>query len=95
MRTLADSTLMSMRKTDLIECLRCAEHNQAVAEETLAQHIENVKDWVPVVLCRDCKYSDYNNKNEMYCYHCFGLEYIEPDYFCSYGEREEQTHGES
>ena len=35
---------------------------------------------------------EYNNENEMYCYHCFGLEYIEPDYFCSYGEREEQMH---
>jgi hypothetical protein len=54
MRTWADSTLMSMKKSDLIECLRCAEHNQAVAEEQLAQHIENVKDWVPVVRCKDC-----------------------------------------
>lgn len=56
MRAWADSTLMSMKKSDLIECLRCAEHNQAVAEEQLAQHIENVKDWVPVVRCKDCRW---------------------------------------
>ena len=85
MRTWADSTLMSMKKSDLIECLRCAEHNQAVAEEQLAQHIENVKDWVPVVRCKDC--SNYIGGT---CTRC-GLDYaviVDADDFCSRGVTE-------
>lgn len=35
--TLSDSTLKSMTKAELIEQLRCAEHNYAVAQETIAQ----------------------------------------------------------
>lgn len=86
MRTWADSTLMSMKKSDLIERLRCAEHNQAVAEERLAQHIENVKEWAPVVRCKDCIYRIDGR--------CFSrtsflnAPAVEPDNFCSWGATE-------
>ena len=91
MRTWADSTLMSMKKSDLIECLRCAEHNPAVAEEQLAQHIENVKDWVPVVRCKDCKYGDYDSKPDgaMVCLRTNDGFWRKETDFCSYGERRE------
>lgn len=49
MKIRTDNALMRMTKRELIEELRCAEHNQTAAEELLAQHIENVKDWAPVV----------------------------------------------
>lgn len=103
MRTWADSTLMSMKKADLIECLRCAEHNQAVAEEQLAQHIENVKDWTPVVRCKDCVHAEpYDRMDGLtgcYCGHpengmTYGERwdrYFKPvkkaDDYCSYGKR--------
>ena len=98
MRTWADSTLMSMKKSDLIECLRCAEHNQAVAEKQLAQHIENVKDWVPVVRCKDCKYStlpsaftqQYGKPGTLTCHNKYApcnRRNVSVNDFCSYGER--------
>lgn len=86
MRAWADSTLMSMKKSDLIERLRCAEHDKAVAEGQLAQHIENVKEWVPVVRCKDCIYRIDGR--------CFSrtpflnAPAVEPDNFCSWGATE-------
>ena len=92
MRAWADSTLMSMKKSDLIECLRCAEHNQAVAEEQLAQHIENVKDWVPVVRCKDCRWRGREECAMFYRCECGEQHTWETDNdFCSYGERKEQV----
>ena len=44
MKKYSDSTLMRMTKAELIEQLRCAEHNQEVAEEALVQQAENLKD---------------------------------------------------
>lgn len=35
--TLSDATLKSMTKAELIEQLRCAEHNYAVTQETIEQ----------------------------------------------------------
>lgn len=43
----SDSTLQRMTKNDLIEQLRCAEHNQRAAEAMLNQQAENLKDWRP------------------------------------------------
>lgn len=91
MRTWADSTLMSMKKSDLIECLRCAEHNQAVAEERLAQHIENVKEWVPVVRCKDCRYLGRELDKGLYSCDDYNLPYCELDSYCSHGRRKEET----
>lgn len=59
-KPLSDSTLMGMTKKQIIEQLRIAEHNFFAAEETLAQQIENVKNWVPVVRCSACKYHQEN-----------------------------------
>lgn len=59
MKKYSDSTLMKMTKAELIEQLRCAEHNREVAEEALAQQAENLKDWEPVVHCKDCKHKDF------------------------------------
>lgn len=44
----SDATLTGMTKAELVEYIRMCEHNREVAEQTLAQHIENVKDWEPV-----------------------------------------------
>lgn len=47
-RMYSDKTLMGMTKADLVRQVKDARHNQAAAEERLAQQAENVKDWVPV-----------------------------------------------
>ncbi len=49
MRRHSTATLMGLTKRELVEYVRMAEHNQEVAEETLNQQAENVKDWMPVV----------------------------------------------
>lgn len=48
MKRHSDATLMGMTKAQLVEYVRMAEHNQEVAEATLAQQAENLKDWEPV-----------------------------------------------
>lgn len=40
--------VMADALAQLVEYVRMAEHNQEVAEATLAQQAENLKDWVPV-----------------------------------------------
>ena len=47
-KPLADSTLQRMKKTEIIELLRIAEHNVNVAQEYVDQQAENIKDWSPV-----------------------------------------------
>ena len=47
-KPLADSTLQRMKKTEIIELLRIAEHNAKVAQEYVDQQAENIKDWTPV-----------------------------------------------
>ena len=48
-KALADSTLHSMTKKEIIELLRIAEHNAKASQEQVEQQAENLKDWVPVV----------------------------------------------
>ena len=48
-KPLADSTLQRMKKKEIIELLRIAEHNAKVAQEYVEQQAENIKDWAPVV----------------------------------------------
>lgn len=48
-KPLADSTLQRMKKTQIIELLRMAEHNAKVAQEYLDQQAKNLEDWKPVV----------------------------------------------
>lgn len=48
-KPLADSTLHSMTKKEIIELLRIAEHNAEISQEWVAQQAENLKDWAPVV----------------------------------------------
>ena len=81
----ADSTLRNMRKDKLIQYIRELEYNRDVAISWNRQQAENVKDWEPVVRCKDCKHHKYGK----YCECCAGHpEYIwEDDDFCSYGER--------
>ena len=55
MKRYSDASLMRMTKRELIEIVRMSEHNEDVAKEALAQQAENIKDWEPVVHCRDCK----------------------------------------
>lgn len=40
-KPLADSTLMNMTKKEIIEHLRCAEHNHRVCEEQIEQQYKN------------------------------------------------------
>ena len=89
MRRHSTATLMGLTKEELVEYVRMAEYNQEVAEEALNQQAENVKDWMPVVRCKDCKHWTYDNYHKHhYCSNAMGLRYVCPENnFCSYGER--------
>ena len=87
MRRHSTATLMGLTKRELVEYVRMAEHNQEVAEETLNQQAENVKDWTPVVRCKDCKHwLDYGVCNRHITYPAL---WMEKNDFCSYGEGRE------
>lgn len=89
-KPLSDSTLMSMTKRQIIEILRMTEHNFFAAEEALVQQAENVKNWVPVVRCSECK---YHRGNEVFHF-CKRLGIYSPDdseFFCKYGEKRVTT----
>lgn len=95
-KPLADSTLLNMTKKEIIELLRIAEHNAVVSQEWVAQQAENLKDWEPVVHCRDCKHFNHEHmecENEAVSTdHEGGAQYslnFESDDFCSYGERKD------
>lgn len=47
MNRLSDATLNGMTKKQLVEYVRMCEHNYDIAEETLRQQAENVKDLRP------------------------------------------------
>lgn len=98
MRRHSTATLMGMTKAELVEYVRMAEHNQDVAEETLQRQAENVKDWIPVVRCCQCKYHKMCEDGTVLCeFHSEQGErdsrsglysvWMVPDDFCSYGER--------
>lgn len=96
-KPLADSTLLHMTKKELIELLRIAEHNAKVSQERVEQQAENLKDWEPVVHCRDCKHFNHKRmecENEAVSTdHEGGAQYslnFWLDDFCSYGERKER-----
>ena len=92
MRRHSTATLKGMTKKELVEYVRIAEHNQEVAEETLNQQAENVKDWMPVVRCKDCKHVMHSAIYKQYfCTNIYGLRNVcrLSDDFCSYGERRE------
>lgn len=94
-KPLADSTLHSMTKKEIIELLRTAEHNAEVSQEWVAQQAENLKDWEPVVRCKDCKYAHmyaYINgfavdSGDIFC--SLSMNARLQDDFCSYGERKD------
>lgn len=87
-KPLADSTLIRMPKKEIIELLRTAEHNAKVSQEYVAQQAENLKDWEPVVRCKDCKHLVAVNVNGKGIPTCrgSGME-VAPDEFCSRGEK--------
>lgn len=77
----SDSYLMSLTKKDIIKQLRCAEHNFMTTEQMLEQHMENVKDWQPIVhahweWCEEIQPIDLNGMISTYtwsgwkCSHC-------------------------
>lgn len=93
-KPLADSTLSRMTKAEIIEILRCAEHNAQVFEETLNQHIENVKDWQPVTPCKDCIHSGATEAGSRYCKEplgMYGAVPVQDNYFCSHGKAKETS----
>ncbi len=71
----SDSTLMSFTKKQLINQLRCAEHNEKTANEFLERHLKAVEKYEPVVhgywyfseyeffSCSVCGFSYYNGCN--------------------------------
>ena len=73
-KPLADSTLQRMKKTEIIELLRIAEHNAKVAQEYVDQQAKNLKDWAPVVHGRWIKNNNSLQTDDYYCcyfdYHC-------------------------
>ena len=91
MRRHSTATLMGLTKEELVEYVRMAEHNQEVAEETLNQQAENVKDWIPVVRCKDCKHWRDNHRDctdhEKIC--AIGWYVVGENGYCCYGEKKE------
>lgn len=94
----AYSTLCNMRKADLIDYIRCLEHNYNVAvsfNENQAKYIESL-DLVNVVRCDKCRHS-YDSNGRLICGRCgqkvngitLGGVCVKEEHFCSYGEREE------
>lgn len=93
----AYSTLCNMKKADLVDYIRCLEHNYNVAvsfNENQAKYIESL-DAVPVVRCQDCKhYSEdqygcvcnFHSQKESEDYPAFQVQMLPWD-FCSHGER--------
>ena len=87
----SNNTLLTMTKAELIEYLRIVEHNLCTAEQQLQQQIENVRDWRPVVFCKDCKHgvvvADYDKR--CLCCSIWGRSWqrVEPNDFCSYGAK--------
>ena len=69
-KPLADSTLHSMTKKELIELLRTAEHNAKVSQEWVAQQAENLKDWKPVVHGRWMPFYSRTAGDMQYCSVC-------------------------
>ena len=87
----ADSTLYNMRKTDLIEYIRCLEHNYNVAvsfNENQAKYIESL-GIIKVVRCKDCIEVDGMEDGLYHCPYCTDLK--KADDFCSYGERKDNA----
>lgn len=83
----SDSTLMRMTKEQLIEQIRCAEHNAEVANEFLAQQAENIKNmvkhgkWILVhehVLLANGGYKEWDN---FFCSEC-DTPSSSPTYYC-------------
>ncbi len=64
----SDATLMSMKKSEIIETLRVAEHNYFAAKQTLDIQFENVKNWFPVVHGYWIADARYNGKMCSCCY---------------------------
>ena len=79
MNRLSDATLNRMTKKMLIEYVRMCEHNYDIAEETLRQQAENVKDWRPV------KYGYWkrNVDGEVTCSYCEYVPKWDADKFCA------------
>lgn len=79
MNRLSDATLNGMTKKQLIEYVRMCEHNYDIAEETLRQQAENVKDWRPVKL----GYWKRNADGERTCSYCGYVPKWDDDKFCA------------
>lgn len=77
-------------RNQLVSCLWAGTRTQEYAEKILAIPAADV---VPVVLCRDCKHRDPEDKK---C-DCGGLEHahmfpVSDDWFCADGEKREVEH---
>ena len=82
MRRHSTATLMGLTKKELVEYVRIAEHNQDVAEETLKQQAENVKDWFPVKHGHWFLLDDCSNAG-VYCSVCHKKVYKEDYAWCN------------
>lgn len=98
----SDSYLMSLTKKDIIKQLRCAEHNLRATEQVFEQHMENVKDWQPVVHAHWIKYDRYAIDRdgkpilkmgvEYECSKCGRIEH-HPESYCHCGAKMDERGG--
>lgn len=65
-----------------------------VAEEMLAQQAENIKDWVPVVRCRECIHFDPEGYGGASCAETGAMIWPNEDDYCSRGQRRDQFAGD-
>lgn len=85
----ADSTLLGMKKEELIEYIRMLERNYNAAvwfNENQAKNIEHLLNTFAVVRCKDCKHMTIEPCGR-YCLVWGNYNGMGDDGFCNYGER--------
>lgn len=92
----ADSTLLNMKKAELVEYIRVLEHNYNAAvwfNENQAKNIERLLNTSAVVRCKDCIHQ--STTNGFYACHKFMGENVSiitnPNNYCSCGRRKENV----
>lgn len=76
------------RREDLVQLddFTWDEYGESNEVEEYCSIFRNKADFVEVVRCRDCKYS---NENGTICRYGVGRD-VKPDHFCGYGEKKEE-----
>lgn len=98
-KPLANSTLMNMRKADLVAYIRTLEHNYNVAvefNENQARYIESL-DVGKIIRCKNCKFyktlTDYRKCTLAVCGRKNLNVEMKEDDFCSRAEQKDDADG--